>query len=117
MKAFATIKTGYAYSNHYGWRGDYYKIIIINDNTTMTYNVIVGYEGIQPTEEHLKKRGYKELYTGISIYGQVKKKDYNYYQFQTLEDIKRDIKLHENTSKRSELLRAKSKIQNPLSKE
>ena len=111
MKAFATIKTGYAYSNCYGWRGDYYKIIIINENTTMTYNVIVGYEGIQPIEEYLKKRGYEELYTGISIYGQVKKKDYNYYQFQTLEDIKRDIKLHENTSKRSELLRAKSKIQ------
>ena len=99
MKAFATIKTGYAYSKLYGWRGDYYKIIIINDNTTIrddfytvTYNIIVGYEGIQPTSEYLKKRGYEELYTGISIYGQVKKKDYNYYQFQTLEDIKRDIK-------------------------
>jgi len=92
MKAFATIKTGYAYSNYYRWRGDYYKIIIINDDTTITYNIIVGYEGIQHTEEYLKKRGYKELYTGISIYGQVKKKDYNYYQFQTLEDIKREIK-------------------------
>jgi hypothetical protein len=92
MKAFATIKTGYAYSNYYKWRGDYYKIIIINDNTTMTYNVIVGYEGIHPIEEYLKNKGYTELYTGISIYGQVKKKDYNYYQFQTLEDIKREIK-------------------------
>jgi len=92
MKIFTTTKTGYAYSKYYGWRGDYYKVIATNGETTYSYNVLVGYEGIHHIEKYLKEKGYKQLYTGIDIYGQIKNKDYKGYKFQTIEDIKRDIK-------------------------
>ena len=92
MKAFLTIKTGYAYSKYYGWRGDYYKIVIINGSKTYSYNIITGYEKTEPIKQYLKDKGYTELYAGTDICGQIKRNDIKGYRFDTLEDIKRNIK-------------------------
>jgi len=92
MKIFTTTKTGYAYSRTCGWRGDYYKVIATDGETTYSYNLLVGYEGPYPIIKYLKDKGYKQLFTGFDVYGQVKKKDYKGYKFDTLDDIKRDIK-------------------------
>ena len=91
MKAFTTIKTGYAYSRNYGWRGDYYKIIIINGSKTYSYNLLTGYEKTEPVKHYLRDKGYAEFYAGTDICGQVKRSDISGYRFDTLEDIKRDI--------------------------
>ena len=92
MKIFTTTKTGYAYSKYYGWRGDYYKIIIINGSKTYSYNLLTGYEKTEPIKQYLKQKGYTEFYTKSDICGQVKRSDIGGYKFDTIEDIKRDIK-------------------------
>ncbi len=90
MKAFATIKTGYAYSKYKGWKGDYYTIMVIDGNKYNHYNILAGHEDIHPVKEYLTSQGYKEIFS-FSVFGQVKEKDYKDFKLDTLEDIKKGI--------------------------